>query len=110
MPCLWAAWTELASLNTDYETLAAVVPLPQHWMQSFFRAHAALEAQKNSEAVEAYAELLRLFPRSGYVKSQLALAQYNLREFDAAQQGSRVEAAALTGPQLATATGSRGCT
>ena len=29
-------------------------------MQAFFRAHAALEAQKNSEAVEAYGELLPL--------------------------------------------------
>ena len=87
VPCLWAAWIELASLNADYESLSAVVQLPQHWMLAFFRAHAALEAQKNSEAVEAYNELLRFFPRSGYVKSQLALAQYNLREFDAAQQG-----------------------
>ena len=62
-------------------------PWPRPWplartAQAFFRAHAALEAQKNSEAVEAYGELLRLFPRSGYVKSQLALAQYNLREFE----------------------------
>ena len=33
MPCLWAAWTELASLNADYDALVAAVPLPQHWMQ-----------------------------------------------------------------------------
>ena len=39
VPCLWAAWTELASLNTDYEALAARVPLPQHWMQACSRAH-----------------------------------------------------------------------
>ena len=64
MPCLWAAWTELASLNADYDALVAAVPLPQHWMQAFFLAHAPLEAQKNSEAVEAYGELLSLFPRS----------------------------------------------
>ena len=88
VPCLWAAWTELANLNTDYEAMAGEGgALPQHWMLAFFRAHAALEAQKNAEAVEQYNELLRSFPASGYVKSQLALAQYNLREFDAAQLG-----------------------
>ena len=86
-PCLWCAWVELAKLNAHGDTLAAEARLPQHWMLVFFRAHVALEAQHNQEAVGRYKELLGTFPHSGYVKSQLAMAHYNLRDFDMAQQG-----------------------
>ena len=86
-PCLWCSWIELAKLNAHGGALAVEEWLPHHWMRAFFRAHVALEAQHNQEAVERYKELLDTFPRSGYVKSQLALAYYNLREFDMAQRG-----------------------
>ena len=48
-PCFWAAWTELAASLPDLEALAGL-ELPNHWMASFFRAHAALEAQQNVQA------------------------------------------------------------
>ena len=38
-------------------------------------------------AIELYDKLLVGFPASPYVKCQLALAKYNLREFDEAQVG-----------------------
>ena len=82
-PLLWAAWTEIAALVTEPEALSAL-SLPSHWMRSFFDAHAALEAQQNKQAIAQYEELQRAFPRSTFVKCELAVAQYNLREFDEA--------------------------
>jgi anaphase-promoting complex subunit 8 len=83
-PCFWAAWTELAVSLPDLEALAAL-ELPNHWMVYFFRAHAALEAQQNVQAINLYEELLGVFPSSPYLQCQLAHAKYNLREFDEAQ-------------------------
>jgi len=85
-PCLWAAWTTLAALNPNEEDVAKL-QLPNHWVCDFFRAHAALEAQQNSRAIELYETLLLKWPNSAYVRSQLAIARYNLREFDEAQAG-----------------------
>jgi len=83
-PCFWSAWTEIAALNPR-EAAADELELPDHWMTEFFRAHATLEAQANSTAIERYEALKDRWPRSAYVQSQLALARYNLREFDEAQ-------------------------
>lgn len=85
-PCFWSAWTELAASLPDPETIATM-EVGSHWMASFFRAHGALEAQQNQQAITLYHELLRLFPSSPYLQCQLAHAKYNLREFDEAQQG-----------------------
>jgi len=85
-PCFWAAWTELAASLPDLEAVAAL-ELPSHWMVSFFRAYAALEAQQNVQAINLYEELLGAFPSSPYLQCQLAHARYNLREFDEAQLG-----------------------
>uniref|UniRef100_A0A7S4C3A3 Cdc23 domain-containing protein n=1 Tax=Chrysotila carterae TaxID=13221 RepID=A0A7S4C3A3_CHRCT len=83
-PCLWCGWTELAALNPSEEAVAALT-LPSHWAKDFFDAHHALEAQANSQAIERYESLLLRWPRSVYLRSQLALARYNLRDFDEAQ-------------------------
>ena len=85
-PCFWAAWTELAASLPDLAALEKL-ELPDHWMVSFFRAHAALEAQQNVQAINLYEELLGAFPSSPYLLCQLAHAKYNLREFDEAQLG-----------------------
>jgi len=83
-PCLWAAWCEIASLRADGEVERSV-DFSSHWMADFYCAHAAIEAQQNNLAIELYEKLLVGFPASPYVKCQLALAKYNLREFDEAQ-------------------------
>ena len=85
-PCFWSAWTELAASLPDLDALNAL-ELPNHWMVAFFRAHAALEAQQNVQAIAQYEELLAAFPSSPYLQCQLAHAKYNLREFDEAQLG-----------------------
>ena len=55
-------------------------------MVGFFRAHLALELQQNAEAIEILGDLSQMFPDSSYVLAQKALAQYNLRNFDEAQE------------------------
>ena len=47
-PCFWSAWLELAAALPDADAVNSL-DLPNHWMSSFFRAHAALEAQRNSD-------------------------------------------------------------
>ena len=54
--------------------------LPKHWMKKFFDAHAALELQQNTEAVQMYNDFIRSgLKKSSYILSQLALAYYNLK-------------------------------
>mmetsp|Transcript_16313 Transcript_16313/g.31650 ORF Transcript_16313/g.31650 Transcript_16313/m.31650 type:complete len:616 (-) Transcript_16313:247-2094(-) len=84
-PLLWSAWLDLASLCSEKEDLDQLT-LPEHWMVGFFRAHLALELQQNQEAMEILTDLSEMFPRSSYVLAQQALAQYNLRNFDEAQE------------------------
>ena len=49
-------------------------------MKMFFDAHAALEMQLNTEAVQLYNDILNSgFQKSSYVLSQMAVAQYNIR-------------------------------
>ena len=89
-PCFWSAWTELAAClpgAADEQAAQALAGGSGHWMVHFFRAHACIEAQQNSEAIALYDELLAHFPSSSYVQCQLAVARYNLREFDEAQAG-----------------------
>ena len=78
-PCFWSAWLELAAALPDADAVNSL-DLPNHWMSSFFRAHAALEAQRNVPAISMYEELLIAFPDSPYLQCQLAHARYNLRE------------------------------
>ena len=78
-PCFWSAWLELAATLPNVDAVDSL-DLPNHWMVSFFRAHAALEAQHNVQAIRMYEELLTAFPDSPYLQCQLAHARYNLRE------------------------------
>uniref|UniRef100_A0A7S3STY6 Cdc23 domain-containing protein n=1 Tax=Emiliania huxleyi TaxID=2903 RepID=A0A7S3STY6_EMIHU len=82
-PCLWSAWTALSSLSGADE---APLELPDTWVASFFLAHQATEAHDSARAVSLYESLLVQWPRSLHVQSQLALARYNLRDFEEAQQ------------------------
>lgn len=83
-PINWSAWLDLASLCGEKEEFDEL-SLPAHWVVDFFRAHVALENHHNDEAVEFYEHLGEMFPKSTYVLAQTALAQYNMRNFDEAQ-------------------------
>ncbi|EKX37877.1 hypothetical protein GUITHDRAFT_144699 [Guillardia theta CCMP2712] len=80
-PWNWGAWLELASLCHSQPQLQEL-SLPDHWMKNFFLAHMDLELQSNKQALARYLDLQRIFPHSLYI---MALAQYNMREFNSAQ-------------------------
>lgn len=83
-PLNWSAWLDLATLCTETETVDKL-PLQPHWARDFFYGHVQLELQQNDNALKTYSHLSGLFPRSTYLVAQTALAHYNLRSFDEAQ-------------------------
>ena len=84
-PLLWAAWLDLAAICTEAE-LVEDLPLSPHWARDFFLGHILLELQQNEAALRTYSRLAILFPLSTYLLAQRALAHYNMRNFDEAQQ------------------------
>eukprot|EP00899_Mesostigma_viride_P012992 jgi/Mesvir1/21694/Mv04114-RA.1 len=85
-PYNWDCWMALLPLVPDLDALEAL-PLPHHWMVSFFRAAVLMDMQRNKEALDEYAALRETFPTSDYIACQVATAQYHLRDFDEAQAG-----------------------
>ncbi|PRP73557.1 phosphoenolpyruvate carboxykinase [Planoprotostelium fungivorum] len=89
-PWNWSAWLELASLFSEVDATSQLSAtkgkLKECVMKEFFMAHLALELQQNEEASELYEGLRSQFPNNDYVLSQIATANYNSREFDAAEQ------------------------
>jgi len=86
VPCLWAAWAELAALCT----VAKDIPhqeLPEHWAKQFFYAHLCAEANRWEDGLRCFNWLSAIFPRSNYIKSRIAVAHYDLKDFDEAAQG-----------------------
>ncbi|XP_065653514.1 cell division cycle protein 23 homolog [Hydra vulgaris] len=82
-PMLWCAWQELADLCEDRQILKDL-KLPKHWMCEFFYAYAEMELHMNEEALSRYQKIsLEGFENSTYIKSQIATALYNLRDFEA---------------------------
>eukprot|EP00741_Cyanophora_paradoxa_P019140 tig00021126_g18480.t1 len=56
------------------------------YMKDMFLAHVALEFQNSEESLALYESLQQLFPLSNYLLAQTAIAKYNQREFDEAQE------------------------
>eukprot|EP00741_Cyanophora_paradoxa_P019352 tig00021127_g18680.t1 len=87
-PWNWSAWLELAALCPDRQTaelLAGAGSKPEY-MKDMFLAHVALEFQNSEESLALYESLQQLFPLSNYLLAQTAIAKYNQREFDEAQE------------------------
>jgi len=81
-PLNWGAWLELVTLCKDRPMLKEL-QLPKHWMGEFFFAHAELELHMNEEALTRYQDISNAgFANSSYIKSQVATAHYNIRDFD----------------------------
>jgi len=51
----------------------------------FFQAAYHLELQHNAEALDSYCALVRFFPNSSYIASQIATCHYNMRSFEESQ-------------------------
>eukprot|EP00051_Salpingoeca_urceolata_P021206 m.328472 g.328472 ORF g.328472 m.328472 type:complete len:450 (-) comp19753_c1_seq4:1418-2767(-) len=91
VPEFWGAWRDLGALFIDSSETSqlAQLQLPTNWMWPLFAAWLSLELQHNEEALQQYEHLGDLYPGSSYVRAQTALAHYNLREFDEAEEGFR---------------------
>lgn len=84
-PCNWGAWQALQVLYSERE-VGGEVGLPRHWMRDFFLASLCLEVQENQEGLSRLQTLSQQFPESDWIVAQAAVAQYNLRNFDDAQE------------------------
>lgn len=95
----WSAWLDLAELCiadpvVEQEVEYLLKPISSHWMYHFFRNHVLMENQKEKEAIMVIESLIDgndefypgLFVSSNYLLSQLAVAYYEMRDFDTAQE------------------------
>lgn len=83
-PLNWPAWDLLASLIIDKHHLKSL-EIPTHWIRWFFFGSVYMRLQIFEEAYDLYQNVMsKIFHDSAYVISQLAVAQNELRDIDAA--------------------------
>eukprot|EP00471_Norrisiella_sphaerica_P006455 CAMPEP_0184490262 /NCGR_PEP_ID=MMETSP0113_2-20130426/17422_1 /TAXON_ID=91329 /ORGANISM="Norrisiella sphaerica, Strain BC52" /LENGTH=620 /DNA_ID=CAMNT_0026874053 /DNA_START=87 /DNA_END=1949 /DNA_ORIENTATION=+ len=88
-PFNWSAWKLLASLMKSKEMVAELeANLREHCIKQMFLADVYLELQhhETNECMDILEQLSDYFPNSAHIAAQLAMAHYNLREFDDAQR------------------------
>ena len=99
----WSAWLDLAELcitdpAVEQEVEELLKPVSSHWMYHFYRNHVLMENQKEKEAITVIERLIDgndefssgFFVSSTYLLSQLAVAYYEMRDFDTAQDHFRL--------------------
>ncbi|CDF36896.1 TPR repeat-containing protein [Chondrus crispus] len=84
-PYNWGAWLELAPLCESADVVMEL-DVKQEWLKALFLAHYYNEMDEAEAARQIYENVLDVVPHSAFVKGQLALALYNVRRFDEAQQ------------------------
>jgi anaphase-promoting complex subunit 8 len=82
-PLNWCSWHQL-SLIIDEKSQLDAIDLPNHWFKKLFLGAVYLELQLNEEALIIYKSLLDSFNSCNYILSQIAIANHNLRDVDAA--------------------------
>lgn len=83
-PLNWPAWDLLSSLVLDKHHLEAL-NVPKQWPRWFFQASVYMKLQMFEEAYDLYENMIiKFFPTSTHVISQLAIAQNELRDIEAA--------------------------
>ena len=71
------------ALCTDSNILKAVLSaVNDHWIRPFFEASVLLDLHLNAQGLALYQTLQSEFPKSDYLTAQVAVAHYNLREYD----------------------------
>lgn len=83
-PLNWPAWEMLSALIIDKHHLKSL-SFPSHWIRWFFLGSVYMRLQMFEEAFDLYQNVIsKVFPTSAYVISQLAVAQNELRDIEAA--------------------------
>lgn len=85
-PLNWPAWDLLATLIIDKQHLKSLdAEIPINWTRWFFYGSVYMKLQMFEEAYDLYLNVIsKFFPNSAYVISQLAVAQNELRDIEAA--------------------------
>ena len=89
-PYHWGAWEELSSLLSNVDDLSKHVDpssLPQSVMTLIYQTHAAIDLSTTSDSRtthDSLQSLLRIFPTSTFLKTELALLHYHSKDFDSA--------------------------
>ncbi|KAK1741894.1 anaphase-promoting complex subunit 8 [Skeletonema marinoi] len=101
-PFNWSAWLDLGELcvddsSIDQEVEELLLPISDHWMYHFFCVHVFIEEKANENAIAIIEKLANgkmsenegqqqgFFIQSAYLQSQLAMAYYDIRDYDSAQ-------------------------
>lgn len=83
-PLNWPAWNLLALLIVDKHHLKSL-DIPTNWPRWFFYGSVYMKLQMFEEAYDLYLNVIsKIFPTSAYVISQIAVAQNELRDIEAA--------------------------
>ena len=112
-PFNWSAWLDLGELCVDDPTIDSEVeelllPIADHWMYHFFCVHVFIENKANENAISIIEKLANgndtmldedendmagteetssgFFVQSAYLQSQLAMAYYDVRDYDSAHE------------------------
>ncbi len=100
-PFNWSAWLDLGELcvedsSIDQEVEELLLPISDHWMYHFFCVHVFIEEKANENAIAIIEKLANgqvsenegqqqgFFIQSAYLQSQLAMAYYDIRDYDSA--------------------------
>lgn len=83
-PLNWPSWDLLTSLVVDKHHLKSL-DIPNKWTRWFFYGSVYMKLQMFEEAYDLYMNVIsKVFPTSAYVISQIAVAQNELRDIEAA--------------------------
>ncbi|KAL7513116.1 hypothetical protein ACHAXN_010174 [Cyclotella atomus] len=112
-PYNWSAWLDLAELciadpSIDRSVEKLLMPVSTHWMYHFFCVHVFIENKANENAIAAIDRLVHgpqmenntmddavgsnsanntgFFVQSAYLQTQLAMAYYDVRDYDSAHE------------------------
>jgi anaphase-promoting complex subunit 8 len=109
-PYNWSAWLDLGDLcvadpSIDEEVEDLLRPISDHWMYHFFCVHVFIENKANENAIVVIEKLANgigdangddggdggpsssgFFVQSAYLQSQLAMAYYDVRDYDSAHE------------------------
>ncbi|KAL7450308.1 hypothetical protein ACHAWC_002257 [Mediolabrus comicus] len=111
-PFNWSAWLDLGELcvddsSIDQEVEELLLPISDHWMYHFFCVYVFIEEKANENAIAIIEKLANgqvsendgsqvdsiaaqqrqqqgFFVQSAYLQSQLAMAYYDVRDYDSA--------------------------
>jgi anaphase-promoting complex subunit 8 len=110
-PFNWSAWLDLGELcvddsSIDEEVEKLLLPIADHWMYHFFCVHVFIDNKANENAISIIEKLANgsteskngendpsfsasssgFFVQSAYLQSQLAMAYYDVRDYDSAHE------------------------